>query len=573
MFKKLLPIACLAAGVFALAGADAASNVAQYVYDAAGNVVTIQRVNPAPITFAGFAPATGPVGTSVTISGTGFAAISAQNIVTFNGVAATVAAASATTLTAVVPTGATTGRIAVTAAGNTVVSAQDFIVTAAPPIVPPGGVAPGDILAATRLSADGPAQRLDLLATGKYGWVLFDGGAGAWMSLHIGNFTINPAGATIAYTIYKPDNAPLASGTLSGTNLSIHLPALPTGGTYSLMLRTGIAQVSLDARLEINSYIPANGTTLAVARDAGQSARALIAGVAGDQKALMVSGLVTIPAGRTLDVTIALPSGSTFRRTNATGLGTTTPLPPFAVTGTHAVTVVPGAGTTQATFRIGLLGGVAVAIDGAAADVAITNPGEGARLTFAGVAGENLGLGTSGVVLSPASAATTNVAVYKPDGSLFASSNCGSAGTGCASNLQNLPVTGTYSIIVQPASGATGTARLWLSHDVSGALTVGGPPLLLSLDRPGRNARVVFAGTAGQTLRLSWSGVAIVGAPGNAVASITTSSSATFGNAFIAHGSVGSYDIPALPATGSYTVFVDPPAAATLSATLRLVVR
>ena len=45
------------------------------------------------------------------------------------------------------------------------------------------------------------------------------------------------------------------------------------------------------------------------------------------------------------------------------------------------------------------------------------------------------------------------------------------------------------------------------------------------------------------------------------------------GTVLIAHGSVGGYDIPALPATGSYTVFVDPPAAATLNATLRLVAR
>ena len=45
------------------------------------------------------------------------------------------------------------------------------------------------------------------------------------------------------------------------------------------------------------------------------------------------------------------------------------------------------------------------------------------------------------------------------------------------------------------------------------------------------------------------------------------------GTALIANGSAGGYDIPALPATGSYTVFVDPPAGATLNATLRLVAR
>ena len=245
-----------------------------------------------------------------------------------------------------------------TPAGNAV-SASDLI-------VPPSGVAAADVIATTRLSADGPAQSIGLFATGKYGLVLFDGGAGAWMSLHVSNFTVTPAQATIAYTVYKPDNTQLASGTLSGTNLSIHLPALPTAGTYSLLLRSGIAQASLDAKLETNRLIPADGTTLAVVRSSGQSERVLIAASAGDQKALMVSGLAMMPAGNTLDINVALPSGSTFRRASAVGLGATTALPAFTVTGTHAVTLVPSAGTTQTIFKVALLSGVDLPVNGAA---------------------------------------------------------------------------------------------------------------------------------------------------------------------------------------------------------------
>jgi hypothetical protein len=189
-----------------------------------------------------------------------------------------------------------------------------------------------------------------------------------------------------------------------------------------------------------------------------------------------------------------------------------------------------------------------------------------------GVAGENLGVGISGVVLNPSSAATTSVAVYKPDASLLASASCGIDGTRCASNLENLPVSGTYTIIVQPANGATGTQRLWLSHDVGGTL-ISGTPATVAISRPGQNARIVFPGIAGQTLRLTWSGVAIAGAPGSAWAFINTPTGAPMGTVLIAHGSVGGYDIPALPATGNYMVFVDPPAAATLNATLRLVAR
>ena len=73
-----------------------------------------------------------------------------------------------------------------------------------------------------------------------------------------------------------------------------------------MLLATGIAQVSLEVRLESNVFVPTDGTTLAVARSAGQSTRALIAAAAGEQKALMVSGLTTVPAGSRLDYTIVV---------------------------------------------------------------------------------------------------------------------------------------------------------------------------------------------------------------------------------------------------------------------------
>ena len=57
-------------------------------------------------------------------------------------------------------------------------------------------------------SRTAPRRASALYATGKFGAVLFDGNAGDWLSLQVGNLTVNPAGATIAYTIYKPDNTP-----------------------------------------------------------------------------------------------------------------------------------------------------------------------------------------------------------------------------------------------------------------------------------------------------------------------------------------------------------------------------
>ena len=59
-------------------------------------------------------PTSGPVGTSVVITGTNFGATQLTSTITFNGTAATPSAWSATSITAPVPTGATTGNVVVT---------------------------------------------------------------------------------------------------------------------------------------------------------------------------------------------------------------------------------------------------------------------------------------------------------------------------------------------------------------------------------------------------------------------------------------------------------------------------
>jgi uncharacterized repeat protein (TIGR03803 family) len=80
-------------------------------------------VRPASLTFT---PASGPVGTVVTITGTG---LTGATKVTFGGVVATVFTVdSSTQITATVPTGAVTGPIAVTTPGGTTVSPATFTV-------------------------------------------------------------------------------------------------------------------------------------------------------------------------------------------------------------------------------------------------------------------------------------------------------------------------------------------------------------------------------------------------------------------------------------------------------------
>ena len=81
----------------------------------------------------GFTPTSGPVGTTVVISGSGMTRVSA---VAFAGVNASFTVDTARKITAIVPDGATTGRITVTRPGSTVTSATDFSVTTAPESTP-----------------------------------------------------------------------------------------------------------------------------------------------------------------------------------------------------------------------------------------------------------------------------------------------------------------------------------------------------------------------------------------------------------------------------------------------------
>jgi hypothetical protein len=95
-----------------------------------GTSSTAFTVSPSPQpTISGFSPPSGPVGTSVTINGSGF---TGTTDVMFNGTSVgsgNFTVNSDIQITATVPQGATTGQISVTTPGGTATSSTDFTVT------------------------------------------------------------------------------------------------------------------------------------------------------------------------------------------------------------------------------------------------------------------------------------------------------------------------------------------------------------------------------------------------------------------------------------------------------------
>ncbi|MGI4863108.1 MAG: DUF7619 domain-containing protein [Janthinobacterium lividum] len=88
-----------------------------------------------PPTLAPLAPAEGVPGGAVTLTGTEFSSVAAQDTVRFNGLVAVVQQATATSLRVVVPATATTGKIRVNTLGGQVESTQDFVVWYPPTLV------------------------------------------------------------------------------------------------------------------------------------------------------------------------------------------------------------------------------------------------------------------------------------------------------------------------------------------------------------------------------------------------------------------------------------------------------
>lgn len=86
-------------------------------------------VPPAP-TITSFAPSSGNVGASVTVTGTH---LTGTTTLSFNGTSATFTINGATQITATVPNGATTGKISLANPNGNVASASNFTVTVPPP--------------------------------------------------------------------------------------------------------------------------------------------------------------------------------------------------------------------------------------------------------------------------------------------------------------------------------------------------------------------------------------------------------------------------------------------------------
>ena len=438
----------------------------------------------------------------------------------------------------------------------------------------------GPMLATT----DSPAS-FATSVTGESQRYRFEGVAGQNLSIGlVGLAYVGSSSSSATLTVYKPDGSSLNYAACLpssiGGRCKLALANMPVTGTYSLAIQppagvklTGNISLSED---QVGSLAADTPVSLSVTRPA-QNVRYSFEGTAGQGVGIELSQLAMSPSGPALYMYILRPNGSVLTSAWANSNGAFVNIASLPVTGTYTVLLDAGFGVGF-TARLTLDPGIAAAVDGPTQALSTAVGGETIRYTFAGNSGDRVNLGLSGLAYSPSSGGYTTVSVYRPDGAYMAGGYCyaSNPGGGCEAALPaTLPSTGTYSITIAPPAGilvAGGT--LAISTPLAATLEVGGATQTVAISRPSQTARYAFSGTAGQLLRLNWTGTSVsISGTSTVAVSVLKPDGSTLTSSYFGTGATGGVDIASLPATGTYTVVFDPTYAATMSAPVTLVTR
>jgi YD repeat-containing protein len=446
-----------------ITAADGSS--ALYRYDSAGNIVAIERISASTVSVSALTPGSGAQGTVVTISGSGFSVTPAQNSVSFNGVNATVSAATASTLVVVVPSGATTGSVTVTSPGGSANSPRPFIITSTLAI---SGFTP---------------------TTGTTGTAVTITGTG---------FNTTTIGNTVLFNTTKA----LVSAA-SATQLDVVVPSNAASGRITVATDKGKAVSSSDFIIPPASYattdivatgrVPIGSTGAAVSiSTANKVGVYLFDGMQGQSFSLLFTG-VTLTGGT---FAIYQPNGTVFFSGNIAE-NALFDLPVLPVTGTYSIAVIAGTTTGSATIKLLPLSSPVLKTDGTVTAFSLGS-GQNAAPTFQGTAGQFYSLVLTNFSAVPSSGSLV-ASIVKPDGSTL--KNCGTF-TASAGNCDfgPLPSSGVYTIRINPGGTAAISFNVVVSTDLLASLTVGAPSTTFSTNIPGQNIRYTFAGAAGQNL-------------------------------------------------------------------------
>ncbi len=475
-------------------------------------------VGPPP-TVSGFNPTGGQAGTSVTVTGTGFGSPQGTSVLKFGATQATsISNWTDTSITAVVPAGASTGAVSVTTATGTGASGTSFVVAPAPTIssfTPNTGVSGTSVVisgagftgatavkfngtAATPFSIDNDGQITTTVPAGATsGLITVTTATGTGTSANsftVGAPTIttfNPTGGPVGTSVvitgtnfgFSQASSTVKFGTITasptawtGTSITVPVPATAITGTISVTTAAGTGTSANSFTVGpvpvVSNFTPAGGP-------AGTSVTITGSGFGSPQ------GTSTLSFGATQATSI-----SNWTDTSITAL-----VPAGAITGAISVTTGAGTGTSANNFVVG-----------PPPNVTGFTPQGGPGGTSVTITGTNFGA-TQGSVSFNGTAATvgtwtdTQITTTVPAAATSgAISVTGATGTGISSTpftVGPAPIVSGFN----PTSGAVGASIAVSGSGFTGATSVkfAGTPASFSVVNDGQiNATVPVAAANGQ---------------------------------------------------------------------------
>lgn len=465
----------------------------------------------------GFTPIVAGPGVDVTIQGSNFEPLPANNVVTINTRHASSATASPTTLTVPVA-GGTSGRLKVSTPNGEAVAPGDLF-------IPPPLWTPSQVEATGRLEINGPSQSFTVTQSSNVGLVVFDGTAGQFISI------ASPTTGVVT-RLWNPDGSQPGILVFSRDDVDV---VLPVTGTYTLTLEPspspGTTTLILSEPQRGTIELDGPPVNLVIDRP-GQNAYLSFHGTAGQYLSAAAVGS-TFATGTAWG--ILNPDGSILVQRGGLSGDFDVTLP---TSGTYQIAVNAGIATGSVSFYLSSAFTAPITIDGPTVP-ATTRPGQDVVLPFDGTAGQRVSLGASGSTYPCCPA----YGILNPG----ATSVLAQSGIGGDVDVV-LPTSGTYYVKLNAADGA-GSINLTLTSPVATPLPLDGTPVTLTF-RPGQDARLPIQGTQGQGVGIGFRNIAI----STPVVLLAPDGSQL---ATACPGCNDDIDI-VLPVDGTYTLLLDP---------------
>jgi RHS repeat-associated protein len=455
-------------------------------------------VSPAP-TITSLSASVAAAGTVITVTGTNFETNTDNDYVSVNQTMAEVTSATSTSLKFVVPGATASGKVSISTPHGSVAGPYLYI--------PPPGYTTTQIGPTANLSL-GTASTLTITAAKTVGLATVEATSGEMLSTVLKNITVTSGIARI----YTPSDTEIGGETAleSGKERLIEPVTLPATGTYTILI---VPNGEYTGKVELTSYYAdtvtgtltptTEGSSKTVSLPVpGQKAKYSVSATAGEEVSLKVS---EFSFASWVWLEWYNPEGKWMTEKGFNGSGFMESVL-FPTTGTYTLVVNPN-GLNTGSLKLtaynatAVTGSITPTTGGESKTLALSAPGQNAKITFSGTVGEEVSL-----VMSESTIKSGSVSVLTAEGTEVSSSE---KGFGTSTELDGpftLPATGTYTILVRPTGEDSGSVKLtaYKANEVTGSLSpsTSGASETVSLPVPGQKAKYSVSATAGEEVSL-----------------------------------------------------------------------